>query len=258
MLFIIWESKAQSPIPARAPAKKPASKNGSQSAKAPSKPVTTSPPKQSNQTTTPPKSNTNTQSSAIPSSSSKPVNQPTQTRIVTSPSPAPTPAPVVRKSSTPIRSRRVHSNGFRQGDNLLNLGVGLSSYYYGNPVGISYEVGVKNDISIGGQIDYNRGNYYGYSGGYTSYYLGGRGSYHFNNILNLKNDKIDLYAGLGLGIQTFRWNDSSYGYGNGYRSGLFFNYFIGGKYYFSNKIGGFAEFGYTGLSSARVGLAVKF
>jgi hypothetical protein len=169
--------------------------------------------------------------------------------------------------SSKSRVRYSSATGFNQGDKLLNVGIGLSSYYYGNPIGLSFESGINNDISVGGQFDYNSGNYDGYYStnyrwGYSAYYLGVRGSYHVNRLLHVNNKDVDLYAGVGLGYQRFRWDDESYGYGYGYsynyRSGLFFNYFIGGKYYFTDKIGGFLELGYTGLSSARVGLAVKF
>jgi hypothetical protein len=158
-------------------------------------------------------------------------------------------------------------NGFHEGDKLLNVGVGLSSYYYGTPVGVSFESGVSDDISVGAQFDYNSGNYdgyynYNYRWGYSAYYLGIRGSYHLNDILQLNEEKVDLYAGLGLGYQRFRWDDDSYGNGYGYyynyRSGLFFNYFVGGKYYFTPKVGAFVELGYTGLSSSRLGISFKF
>jgi hypothetical protein len=167
----------------------------------------------------------------------------------------------------PTKVRRSYAYGYNRGDKLLNLGVGLSSYYYGTPIGLSYESGVGDDVSFGAQFDYNSGNYDGYYNsnyrwGYSAYYAGIRGSYHFNRALGINDKDIDLYAGVGLGYQRFRWDDDSYGYGYGYsynyRSGLFFNYFIGGKYYFSEKIGAFVELGYTGLSSSRVGLSVKF
>lgn len=159
-----------------------------------------------------------------------------------------------------------HSFGYNEGDHLLNIGVGLSSYYNGLPIGFSYESGIHPDISVGAQFDYNSGNYNDYYGyyyngyrwGYNAYYLGIRGSYHFNRLLNINDSKIDLYAGVGLGYQHFQWRDRGYGYGYAYGSGLFFNYFIGGKYYFTNKVGAFVELGYSGLSSSRVGLAVKF
>jgi hypothetical protein len=186
--------------------------------------------------------------------------------------PQPTPAPVTttqRRAKTtsqpPVRIARSGGYGFHNGDKLLNIGVGLSSYYYGNPIGLSYEVGITDDISVGGQFDYNSGRYddyygYNYRYRYSAYYLGARGSFHFDRVLNLNQKKVDLYAGLGIGYQSFKWNDSYYGngYGYNYGSGIFLNYFIGGKYYFTNKVGAFLELGYTGLSTSRVGLAVKF
>lgn len=169
------------------------------------------------------------------------------------------------KASTPhiVQKKKSYGLGFNKNDKLLNVGVGLSSYYYGTPIGLSFEAGIHKDISIGGQLDYNSGRYndYYYSSsrwGYRAYYLGFRGSYHFNRLLKIKTKNLDLYAGVGLGYQSFRWNDRSYGYGYDYRSGLFYNYFIGGKYYFGPKVGAFVELGYTGLSSSRVGIAFKF
>ena len=41
--------------------------------------------------------------------------------------------------------------------------------------------------------------------------IGVRGSYHFNELLNLDNDKIDLYAGLGLGYRNISWNYNGVG-----------------------------------------------
>ena len=177
------------------------------------------------------------------------------------------PEPVKKRKRRGSSISYARSSGFHQGDKLLNIGVGLSSYYYGTPIGASFESGVSDDISVGAQFDYNSGNYdgyysYSYRWGYSAYYVGLRGSYHLNNILQLNEDKVDLYAGLGLGYQRFRWDDDAYGYGYGYtynyRSGLFFNYFVGGKYYFTPKVGAFVELGYTGLSSSRVGISFKF
>lgn len=175
------------------------------------------------------------------------------------------PATTTRRYTSRNSGRQSRSGGlgYHKGDNLLNIGVGISSYFYGHPIGASYEAGITDDISVGAQIDYNSGNYgdYYYNNArwrYTSTYVGARGSFHVNRLLRLNTQKVDLYAGLGLGYRTFRWNDSNYGYGYDYRSGLFLNYFVGGKYYFTDKVGAFLELGYTGLSSSRVGLSIKF
>jgi len=153
------------------------------------------------------------------------------------------------------------SQAYEKGDKLLNVGIGLNSYYSGLPIGATYEVGITDVISVGGQVDYTSGDlgsYAGYSSGYTAFYVGARGSYHFNKLLKITNKKLDVYAGLGLGYQSFKYKDSYLSGSGGYGSGLYLNYFIGGKYYFSNKIGGFLELGSSGLSNARVGVAFKF
>ena len=180
----------------------------------------------------------------------------------TAPPPAHAPGPGLRQP-------RVSGYAYEKGDNLLNVGVGLSSYYYGTPFGVTYEAGIDKDISVGAQIDYNSSTYNDYNyyygssyynnrWGYTATYFGLRASYHANRVLNIRGDKFDLYAGLGLGYISFKWKDDSYGRSVEYGSRAFFNYFIGGKYYFTNKFGAFVEFGYTGLSSTRVGLSAKF
>jgi hypothetical protein len=153
------------------------------------------------------------------------------------------------------------SQAYKQGDKLLNVGIGLNSYYgNGLPLGASFEVGVTDAISAGGQVDYNSGNY-GYltsSWGYTALYFGARGSYHLGEILKISNDKLDVYAGLGLGYQSFSWKDTGFGTGTSLGSGVYFNYFVGGKYLFTQSIGAFLELGSTGFSNVRAGVALKF
>ncbi|HCM75190.1 MAG TPA: hypothetical protein DIS90_02325 [Cytophagales bacterium] len=153
---------------------------------------------------------------------------------------------------------------YAKGDKLLNVGIGVNSYYNGGiPVGASFEVGVTDEISVGGSIDYlshNYGTFFGNDWRFTALYIGARGSYHFNELLNLKNDKIDLYGGLTLGYRSFTWSDSSYGsgLGNSYGSGAFLGIYAAGRYYFSEKVGAFLEVGAVGSTNAKLGVAFKF
>ena len=168
-----------------------------------------------------------------------------------------------RSSSSYRASPRRSSGGyaFDQGDHLLNLGVGLGySGYYSSafPIGATYEYGIASDISIGAQLDiasasyYSSYYYYNYARNrYWATYVGVRGSYHFNRILSLDNDKIDLYAGIGVGYRSY---SNYYDY---YRP-VFANGFVGGKFYFSDSFGAFVELGYTGLSYSKIGLSIKF
>jgi hypothetical protein len=147
---------------------------------------------------------------------------------------------------------------FKQGDKFLNATIGLNSYYSnGLPLGASFEVGITDAISVGGQVDYASGNY-GSGLGFTALYFGARGAYHLNEVLKLNSDKLDLYAGLGLGYRSFSWKDGYNGIGYSYGNGIDFNYFIGGRYFFTDSIGGVLELGYSGVSNARAGVTFKF
>lgn len=153
---------------------------------------------------------------------------------------------------------------YAKGDKLLNIGIGVNSYYNGGiPVGASFEVGVTDEISVGGSIDYLSHKYnagFGNDFKFTALYVGGRGSYHFNKLLNLANDKIDLYGGLALGYRSFTWSDSNFnsGLGNSYGSGVYLGIFAAGRYYFSENVGAFLEVGAVGSTNAKLGAAFKF
>jgi hypothetical protein len=157
-------------------------------------------------------------------------------------------------------STKAQQNGaYAKGDNLLNIGLGINSAYNGGiPFGISYEKGITEDISLGGNFDYLSHEYLS-DFEFTSIYIGARGSYHFNNLLKIKSDQLDLYGGATLGYRNFSWKDTNQNLGDSsYGSGIFLGAYIGGKYYFSNKIAGFAEFGEIGSTNAKIGLAFKF
>jgi hypothetical protein len=152
---------------------------------------------------------------------------------------------------------------FTKGDNLLNIGIGVNSYYSGGiPLSASYEYGITEDISIGAGIDYlsHRYNFGSSRYGFTAVYLGFRGSYHFNNLIKHNVKELDLYAGATLGYRSFGWKDDSSGLnlGNTYGSGLFFGAHAGARYFFKPSFGGFLELGAGGSSNARLGVAFKF
>jgi hypothetical protein len=151
---------------------------------------------------------------------------------------------------------------YRKGDNLLNIGIGLNTYYEGGvPLSAIYEAGVSDDISFGGGIDYL--SYHYATGGidysYTATYIGVRGSYHFNKLLNLRNENWDIYGGLSLGYRSFSWkNYKGAGASDAYGSGLYLGLHAGARYYFSKSVGGFFELGALGSTNARLGVAFKF
>ena len=153
---------------------------------------------------------------------------------------------------------------YEKGDKLLNVGIGVNSYYNGGiPFGASFEVGVTDEISVGGSVDYlshNYGNVFGNDWRFTAIYIGARGSYHFNELLNLSNENIDIYGGLTLGYRSFSWSDSGFGTGlsSSYGNGVFLGIYAAGRYYFSEKVGAFLEVGAVGSTNAKLGVAFKF
>lgn len=154
---------------------------------------------------------------------------------------------------------------FEKGDRLLNLGVGVNSYYSGGiPISAIYEVGITPQISVGGGIDYLSHEYaytYNFSRRFTALYIGARGSYHFNELLKINDERFDVYGGLSLGFRSFTWRDNANNIYNpvdsSYGSGLFLGIHVGGRYYFSNRIGAFLELGGLGSTNARIGVTFK-
>lgn len=139
------------------------------------------------------------------------------------------------------------AQAYKNGDNLLNLGIGLGGTYSGTSFGGSFEHGVTDAISVGVGADFLHYSFYGDSFNFT--YIAVRGSYHFAELLNIEGNKFDPYAGLGLGYVTYGSFTAS--------SGIFLQAHLGARYYLGNKVGVFGEVG-AGASVLKVGVAFKF
>lgn len=72
---------------------------------------------------------------------------------------------------------------------------------------------------------------------------GVRGAYHINELLNLNNDKLDLYGAVGLGLRLYSYTND---FVSGRSSNIGLNGLLraGGNYQFSSSMGGFAEIGW--------------
>jgi len=154
----------------------------------------------------------------------------------------------------------VMAQSYQQGDKLLNAGIGLGTYGAGGlGLGGSFEYGIHDAISVGVLAGYSgRANYLGSGGRWSVLTIGARGSYHFNELLNLDNDQIDLYAGLGLGYRNISWNYDGYGgYNSSWGSGILFIGHVGGRYYLKPNLGLFAELG-SGFGTLQAGVTFKF
>ena len=85
------------------------------------------------------------------------------------------------------------------------------------------------------------------------------GAYHFEGIGD--PEKIDLYAGLVLGYWVSSYTApsgvSTSAFTNAYGGKALIGGIAGGRYFFTPKVGAFAELGYS-VSYGKVGLTVHF
>ncbi len=157
------------------------------------------------------------------------------------------------------------------GDKYLNLGLGLGSTIYTGtgysvtlpPISISYEQIIMDEVIDKGSIGV--GGYFGIAAyrykfptadwgwKYSNYLLGARGSFHYPLLNNL-----DTYTGLILGYEIV--NAEEFGtIQTGYSaalSGMVWSWYIGGRYFFSEKLAGMVELGY-GITYLNLGIAFK-
>jgi hypothetical protein len=157
---------------------------------------------------------------------------------------------------------------FEKGNKVLNLGIGFGGYgTWGYavsvpPVSASLEVGIldgileKGSIGVGGYIGYSSYKQSGYVIDYWTFnrlFIAARGVLHYPLV-----DKLDTYGGLALGFNYYAWKWHGEG-ANGIEpgsSGLGTSFFVGGRYYFNEKLAGMAELGY-GISYLNLGVAFK-
>lgn len=148
-----------------------------------------------------------------------------------------------------------NAQSYQKGDKLLNLGVGLGAYTYGGlPLGGTFEYGFTDQISGGVGAEFWKAGGSLYSD-LSIISISARGSYHLGEILKLNNDKLDPYAGAGLNYWKYNWGGLS---GDLYRSSwIRLGIHAGARYYFKEKLGVFAEVGYS-TSWLKAGVALKF
>lgn len=137
-----------------------------------------------------------------------------------------------------------------KGTTFVNAGIGVGGgYYYSAGVGLNAaaDFGVYKNITVGPAIGYRS-----FGDGYGGFDIGARGSYHFNELIKLPNDKVDLYAGLGVAYFKYTGPYSSF-----YNSSFVaVPIHIGGRYFFSDNVGGFAELG-SSISVLKLGVTFK-
>ncbi len=141
-----------------------------------------------------------------------------------------------------------------KGQSQINVGIGLSSW--GVPVYLGFDHAVHPDITLGGELSFRSYNNNWRNDKYHHSIIGilGNANYHFNTVLNIPSP-WDFYAGLNLGF--YSWNSPNE-YEGPHTSDVGLGAQIGGRYYFSNKVGINLEFGGgNAFSGGKFGLTIK-
>jgi len=194
--------------------------------------------------------------------------------LASTPPPLPSyqqPSPVSNQGQTEYKWYNSYAPGLQNNKAFINTGIGLGptrGLRIGLPpitASVDFKVSNTVPITVGALVTFTT---WKYSGGYTPFTIdltymnigiGGRGMYHFNFARN-----FDAYAGLVLGYVI---QSTSANYGSGYNSGnapsykgeSFFLYGgnTGVRYFFTARIGIYAELGYSGLQYLSAGLSIK-
>jgi hypothetical protein len=149
-----------------------------------------------------------------------------------------------------------------KGDILVNAGIGFGAPLstYGKtkipPIQASVDFAFSSPFTLGGLFGFTTTKWESewdddYDITYTGLAFAGRFGYHPD--FGVPNLAVSANAVMGF----FSFNVSSGGEGAGIGVPLF-GVYIDGRYFFTKNIGIFAEFGFSWLSLATVGVALKF
>lgn len=133
-------------------------------------------------------------------------------------------------------SNAVHAQAWTgKGDQKIN--AGLSVWGYGTGITGTYDYGLNNLISVGGGLNAYFDNYKDNDNN-NRVFVFGRLNFHLKDALQLP-EKLDLYPGIDIGVVG-----SDFGLGA----------HIGARYFFTDKIGVFAEVGNNGSLGVSINL----
>ena len=150
---------------------------------------------------------------------------------------------------------------FHKGTTAINAGIGLGSYYNSlsiPPLSVSLDYGVTDNlingnngsISVGGFLGYTATKKFYGDAGASIAVLGARGAFHYQFA-----PKLDTYAGLMLSYDIVSSNYDAFS--NYIKSShIDWSLFLGARYFFTEKIGAFAELGY-GFYNLNLGVTFK-
>ena len=138
--------------------------------------------------------------------------------------------PAESKLAKPAATAYIGGKKFSKGSFYLTPQLGINTWAV--PFGLNAEYAITLNIGVGGTVmSWFWGNiWYSYSIIYPSL----EGAYHFTK---LNMDKLDLYAGAGLGFAIFSYSTKVAGFsGTLGSSGLVLGIILGARYYFTPNI----------------------
>ena len=164
----------------------------------------------------------------------------------------------------------VKAQAFKNGDTVGNLGFGFGWYDYGYGTtslpafSLSLEKGIMDltnigPLSLGGIVGIKHATYAwasNYDWSWNDIIIAARGAIHYDLF---KVSKLDTYGGVALGvrIESKSYYTTDYVKLSSSHTYVLFALYVGGRYYFSDKLAGFGELGY-GLGYLTLGLSYKF
>lgn len=146
---------------------------------------------------------------------------------------------------------KVQAQAYEQGSSVIQATVGLGGGL-GMPIGLAYDYGLKERISLGGYVGYasKTVNYGFFDASFTYILVGARGNYHFD-----AGDRFDPYVGVLLG-----YNAASVSTSNGgvlaAGGGVAYGGQLGARYFLTDNLAAVGELGY-GIGYLTLGLAYK-
>lgn len=147
-----------------------------------------------------------------------------------------------------------------KGKNFVNVGIGLGTFGFagtgGLPITASFEHGITDKISVGATAAYVKTKFLS-NYKYTNYVFGARGSYHFNELLKVTDDKLDVYGGASLFYRGYKLKWKGEGEYKTSDGSIDMALHAGARYLLTSQLSGYAELGY-GISPLQIGVSLKF
>ncbi|MDX1364542.1 hypothetical protein [Arenibacter latericius] len=152
---------------------------------------------------------------------------------------------------------------FKQGTSVINVGFGLGGSYntveslsQRPSISASYEYGMwdvpgPGVVSLGGYLGH-KSYKFDNNDKWNYTILGVRGAYHYNG---LEIDDLDVYGGAMLSYNMLSYDNTYYAAGT-YGNELGISAFIGGRWYFTDNFGAYAELGF-GVANLSIGVALR-